>query len=719
MFTSSEFLLLLIIAIPAVSAFIGFYIGMKSEDARNHFYTAVTIIVFALILYLYKDVKTVGELHYFLPGIMGTGLFLKLDMLRYVLIFLTSFLWILSHVFSTHYLLKYKNRNRYYMFFILTFSCTLGVFLSEHILNLFTFFELMTVTSYFLVIHDEDEFTHRAGNMYIAMSIAGGLIQLMGIFLLFSYVPTLFLSDIPSALANVGNIKYLIAILIIIGFAVKACMFPFHIWLPKVYPPIPSPATALFSGVLTKTGVFGILITLQFMNYDILLSLIIFFAGLINMFLGGLLAIHHRNIKKVFAYSSMSQIGYILFGIGAIGLLKGHNYDVYYAGIFHMINHALLKTLLFFGSGIIFMALQKLSLNEMKGFGRNKPIFKLVLAVGFLGTIGIPGFNGFASKSMLHHAIGEAGILYNSLLITFVDIIFVISGAFTAAYLIKIFICLFVDESKEYIEGYNESPSKYAIVPMLFLSVLIVFIGIKPDILLAAIGYTDTGHLDFYTIKDIGYAILSAAGGILIYVFYIHKHLRIPSGQDYVLVNPTYGWFDLEKHLFKPVLSFLFRYISLLLYGIDNILVFIASNLSAFAKYLFSIDFHKDLSFKKYGVKWYIAGLLFLKNVSNRLRNRKAQVIQQYNGISNIDYSAKGQKLVNDISIKRNHQKNEIKNIFDQYKDSEMPIPCDEEKADLFRFEDLSSKLSSITYSIIIFALILAVLLIWMLTRSI
>ena len=117
--------------------------------------------------------------------------------------------------------------------FYLTFSCTLGVFLSEHILNLFTFFELMTVTSYFLVIHDEDEFTHRAGNMYIAMSIAGGLIQLMGIFLLFSYVPTLFLSDIPSALANVRNIKYLIARFIIIGFGVKACMFPFHIWLPK------------------------------------------------------------------------------------------------------------------------------------------------------------------------------------------------------------------------------------------------------------------------------------------------------------------------------------------------------------------------------------------------------------------------------------------------------------------------------------------------------
>ncbi len=703
MFLSAEYILIAIILIPAVSAFIGLYIGIKSEPARNAFYTGVILVVFALVCTLYPHIREGGSIRYSLPGIMGTGLFLKLDMLRYVLVFLTSFLWLLAHIFSTHYLLKYKHRNRYYMFFILTFSSTLGVFLSEHILNLFTFFELMTVTSYFLVIHDEDEFTHKAGNIYITMSIGGGLVQLMGIFLLYNYTSTLLITQLPIEIAELGNIKYLIALLIMSGFGVKACMFPLHIWLPKVYPPIPSPATALFSGVLTKTGIFGIFITLQLMNYDKSLSFMVLCIGLINMFLGGLLALHHRNIKKIFAYSSMSQLGYILMGIGLIGLLQDHSYHIYYASVFHMINHALLKTLLFFGSGVVFMVLQKLSLNEMKGFGKHMPLFRFALAVGFLGTVGLPGFSGFASKTMLHHAIYESTVIFNGYIVGFIEVIFFISSAFTAAYLLKIYTTLFHEDNKDYAEVYKDFPHEYAIIPMLLLSGIVIFIGIKPGFLLNAIGYSEAYNLHLFTTKNIVNALLISTSGLGIYYYYINKRLKVYEGSDYYYINPTYHWFDLERNLYIPVISFCFKYISLVLYGIDNALVFVASSLSSFGKYLFSIDFYKDISYYNRLVN------LFFTMKTRRLHHKR--------NIESLVQNSKG-----NIESYVHNNKDNLEDMVQSGKDGLESIInyehkiSDDPKTNLKqKIGDMSFNLSSITYSIILFALILSILLVLML----
>jgi len=699
MILSAEHLLLLIILIPAISAFIGLYIGMNSEPARNAFYTGVIIAVFALVCFLFPYAKN-GSLDYHMPGIMGTGIYLKLDMLRYVLIFLTSFLWLLAHIFSTHYLLKYKHRNRYYMFFILTFSSTLGVFLSEHILNLFTFFELMTVTSYFLVIHDEDEFTHKAGYIYMAMSIAGGLVQLMGIFILYNYTPTLLINQLPIEIENMGNIKYLISILIMVGFGVKACMFPLHIWLPKVYPPVPSPATALFSAVLTKTGIFGIYITLQLMNFDKTLSALVLFIGMSNMFLGGFLAIHHRNIKKILAYSSMSQLGYILLGIGLIGALKDHANEIYFASVFHMINHALLKTLLFFGSGVVFMMLRKLSLNEIKGFGKNMPFFKFTLVIGFMGTAGMPGFNGFASKTMLHHALSESSRIFNGSIVAFMEIIFFVSSTFTIAYLIKIYTTLFCEDNKKFNNIYKtDVTNKYALIPMFLLSGLIILIGITPGFFLSILGYSDVYTLHFFSFGNIINALFIAACGYGIYYFYILKRLRIYTGSDYEYINPTYGWFDLEKNLYIPILSFCFRVISIILYVFDNVLVFIAGKLSSFAKYLFSIEFHRDISYYNRMVSLYFR----IKTRSLNQKENTKRLIQ--------DSKESTKDLV------QNSKESTLNLILNSKEKIQSEIKRDEErKINLkSKIRDLSSSLSSITYSIIVFAFMLAVLMVSML----
>lgn len=695
-----EYILFLVIFIPAISAFIGLLIGKKGEELRNKFDFAVTLIVFALVCFLYPYVKT-APLHFNFPGFMGTGLYLKLDLIRYIFVFITSFLWFLAYIFSTRYLLKYKNRNRYYMFFILTLANTLGVFMSDHILNLFTFFELMTVSSYFLVIHDEDEYTHKAGFMYIAMSIAGGLIQLMGIFLLYNYASTLLLSELPQAIVNMGNLKYSIAILIIIGFGVKACMFPLHIWLPKVYPPTPSPATAVFSAVLTKTGLFGIFITLQMMDFDMYLSIFIATAGLFNMFLGGFLAIHHRNIKKVFAYSSMSQIGYILLGLGFIGLIPEHGKDVAYSSVFHMVNHALTKGLLFFAVGIIFMTIQKLSLNEIRGFGKNSLFLKAVFAIGFLGTIGVPGFSGFASKSMLHHAIAEAYSMYPPLWMMLVEIIFVISSIFTAAYLIKIYVALFYEDYPGIDEEDKHLDTWHTVFPLSVLSFIIILVGIKPDFFLHLMGYS--AHLHFYTMKNAFNALISIAGGLVIYILYINKFLKTTDEQgEVVLLNPTYDWFNLESHLYVPVLSFIFKYTTILLHVFDNALVFLATKSSAFMKYLFSIEFYSDISYYNRLANLYFS-LRYRRHTKRKTRYNHSSFLMKY------------KRIFQDKKL--NHQTATLKKLdsIKNYSPHEQMAEYAQKTSIKSNISDIGIKLSSITYSIIIFALILAALLIIML----
>ncbi|QGU96618.1 hypothetical protein GOM49_17355 [Clostridium bovifaecis] len=293
---NAKHLLAFILIFPLIGSFVGYILGRKSEKYRDIFNIIMTGITFGAVMLLYKYI-TVAVVEVAVPNVMGTGLHLKLDTFRYIFVWLTSFIWFLTTIYSTQYLISYKNRNRYYVFFMLTLWSTIGIFVSENILNLFTFFEIMSLTSYALVIHDEDDYSHEAGDTYIVMAVSGGLILLMGLFLLYDYTKTLDIIELQTAAKTLGDIKYLIAALIIIGFGVKAGMAPLHIWLPKAHPAAPAPASAILSGILLKTGIFGIIITTEIMGGDSNIALAILTLGFVNMFLGGLLAMFQRNIK--------------------------------------------------------------------------------------------------------------------------------------------------------------------------------------------------------------------------------------------------------------------------------------------------------------------------------------------------------------------------------------------------------------------------------------
>ena len=553
-------LLISTLLIPFVGAAVGFLIGRKSEKLRDIINDIMTGGVFLIVILLYPYIGGKG-LEIEIPDIMGTGLFLKLDAFRYIFVFITALVWFLTTIYSSQYLIKYKKRNRYYVFFILTYASTMGIFLSDHMLNLFTFFEIMSITSYFLIIHDEDEYTRDAGRTYLTMAIAGGMILLMGLFLLYDYTGTLRISELPSETVNMGSVKYVIAALIIIGFGVKACMMPLHVWLPKAYSAAPAPATAVLAGILAKTGIFGIMITsLVIFGGDAEISRVIFVLGLANMFWGGLLAIFQRNLKRILAYSSMSQLGYILMGVGLIGMLGDHNNIAIHGTLFHIVNHAIFKVLLFLGAGIIYMVLHELSINHIQGFGKHSHKLKAVFLVGVLSVAGVPGSSGFISKNLLHEALVEAGHIYEGAGMGIAEIVFIVSSSFTVVYLLKIFVAVFIEESEKYWGQFKNEIRKRALFPLLALSGIAIYMGLRPEYIFSIMEKTEAflggaGHVphNLYTSEVFYNTGIIFALGAALYFLIVRKGLIVQTEDGPIYRNPTLGWPDLQENFYKPL----------------------------------------------------------------------------------------------------------------------------------------------------------------------
>lgn len=573
-----KFLMVFILVFPTLGAFLGFALGRKKESYRDIFNVIMTGIVFATVTYLYKYVS-VETIEFSVPNIMGTGLYLKLDVFRYIFLWVTTFVWFLVTLYSTRYLVKYKNRNRYYLFFMLTLASTIGIFISENLLNLFTFFEIMSLTSYVLVIHDEDDYSHEAGNTYLVMAVSGGLVLLMGLFLLYDYTKTLDINELHAAVKNLGNVKYFISALIIIGFGVKAGMVPFHIWMPKAHPAAPAPASAILSGILVKTGIFGIMIVVNIMMAeDMPLSIVILIIGFLNMFIGGFLAMFQRNIKRILAYSSMSQIGYILVGIGLAGILREHGSIAIYGSLYYVLSHAIFKSLLFMVAGVIYVVLHELSINLIGGFGRNKKILKVLFLIGMFSIMGIPGFNGYTGKTLLHVALSEAHHMYGGFFLTLAEFVFTLSSAFTAAYLLKIFIAIFVEKNDPFIEKMRMQFRGMMYIPMAILGAACIYIGIRPDKIFTLIekaidtfpGYHKIAQPHFYSASHISSSFVIAGIGICVYVLFIRACLRKKDGEHWWYKNYALNWFNLERDIFKPVGKATFNVCSVILKVVDN-----------------------------------------------------------------------------------------------------------------------------------------------------
>ena len=584
---------------PMAAGIIAYFTGRKSKTARDWFADAITVLELGLLLFLSSKALNGSSVSFAAKDLCGLGLTLKLDGFRVIYGLVAALMWTCTTVFSREYMAHYPRTNRYYMFFLATMGATVGVFLSADLFTTFLFFEIMSFTSYTWVAHDETKESLRAAETYLAVAVIGGMVMLLGLFFLYDIAGTLVIDDIYGAVSaavtkdpSVRGRVYTAGALMLTGFAAKAGMFPLHIWLPKAHPVAPAPASALLSGILTKSGIFGVLIiSTDIFRYDSAWGFMILIFGVITMFGGALLGIFSINLKRTLACSSMSQIGFILTGIGMQGLLAHENGLAARGTILHMVNHSIIKLVLFMCAGVVYMNLHELNLNKIRGYGRGKYFLMICFLVGGLSISGIPGFSGYLSKTLLHESIveymKEAGAMYGTY--KFIECVFLLTGGMTLAYMLKLFIAVFIEkgdgkgehagghEEAFIVESYDDENNKYtgylntaSSAAILVPTVILLVLGLMPYKVsdrMASLafpfmhGQEHAGSISYFSLANLKGSFISIAVGIVIYLVIIRKLLMKEEGGRRVYIDAWPKWLDVENIIYRPLLQYIIPFV--------------------------------------------------------------------------------------------------------------------------------------------------------------
>lgn len=555
---------LILIFFPMAAGLAGWIVGRKQKAARDAVVIVSTGVELALNLFLFVCAfNGVYGTAFEIPAVCGRGLAFKMDGFRVLYGTVAGFMWFITALVSREYFTHYHNRNRYYLFFMLTLGATEGVFFSADFFTLFLFFEMMSLTSYVWVAHDEKEASMRAANTYLAVAVIGGLVMLMGLFLYYGAEEHF----LPAA-----------GLCLLFGFGAKAGAFPLHIWLPKAHPVAPAPASALLSGVLTKAGVFGILLlTAYVFRGNTAWAILILGLGVVTMVLGAVLALFSVDLKRTLACSSVSQIGFILVGIGMAGLLGEENGLAVRGSILHMVNHSMIKLVLFLVAGVIFMNLHKLDLNEIRGFGRKKPLLGYLFLMGALGIGGMPLWNGYVSKTLLHEGIVEytemvrsgAAVSLSVQTLKGIEWIFLISGGLTMTYMLKLYVAIFLEKNQDAKQQKQFDRLKGSYMNRLTAAALTVSASLLPlagllpgplMVRLANLGqsfYRNAGmpSVNWFGPENLKGAAISMGIGIALYFLVVRTWMmeKKEDGQQ-IYVNRWPAWLDLENLVYRPVL---------------------------------------------------------------------------------------------------------------------------------------------------------------------
>ncbi len=547
-----QLLIYLLIFMPILGAVTSYLVGRKTKQGRNVLVYVIAILEFIFSVMLLLSHLDKGRAAVSLPKICGMGLAFETDNFRVLYVAIAALMWLVTLVFSTEYFAHYRNRNRYYFFQLITLGATQAIFLSADLYTTFVFFEVMSLASYVWVVQDEKKGSMRAGATYLAVAIIGGLAMLMGLFLLYHQAGTLVINELYEACQ--GKNVYVAAACLFVGFGAKAGAFPLQIWLPKAHPVAPAPASALLSGILTKTGIFGVLvISCKILMHDAKWGTFVLIVGTITMLLGAVLAVFSIDFKRTLACSSVSQIGFILVGIGMQGLLGEHNALAARGTLLHMVNHSLFKLVLFLVAGVIFMNLHKLNLNEIRGFGRKKPLLAGIYLMGALGIGGIPLWSGYISKTLLHESIVEYMHEPTSFFavgdMQLIEWIFLISGGLTVAYMCKLFVAVFLEKNvNEELQKEYDAQKKYVSpVSAVLLSVCALLFPIM--------GMFPGDTIEYFAWINLKGSLISIAIGVAVYFLIIRTWMMKKNADGVkVYVNKWSKYLDLENYFYRPIL---------------------------------------------------------------------------------------------------------------------------------------------------------------------
>lgn len=407
---------------------------------------------------------------------------LKLDNLGKLFLAVMSLIWLLAGIFSFPYMKHEGKEGRYFGFYLITLGAMAGLGCAGNLVTMYAFFEFLTLASFPLVIHNQSRKAIMAGLKYLLYSLFGAYMALFGLFFLCRYTDTI--AFVPGGTLNMelakGNesVLLLAACLMIVGFSVKAGMFPLHAWLPTAHPVAPAPASALLSGVIVKAGVLAVIRVIFYeFGTDFVrgtwVQYVFMTLSLITVFMGSMLAFRENILKKRLAYSTVSQLSYILFGIALL------NPDAFTGALLHVAGHALIKCALFLCAGAVIFRTGITTVDGLKGIGKKMPVTIWCFTIASLGLIGIPPTGGFISKWYLAVGALESGIegfQYAG------PVVLLVSALLTAGYLLPVTIKGFFPGADFDYDNVKKCEAGAAMtIPLVILAALSVFIGMFPN----------------------------------------------------------------------------------------------------------------------------------------------------------------------------------------------------------------------------------------------
>ncbi len=401
---------------------------------------------------------------------------------------ISTLIWLLCGIYSFAYFKGDKKVRRYWIFYVVTLLVIAGLDLAANLITFYLFYELMTLLSVPLVFHNETKEAIMAALKYLFYSLCGAYMVLFGLYFVYKNAPTIDFAPggvLAAQITDANRGILLIAILcMILGFSVKCGMLPMHAWLTSAHPVAPAPASAFLSGIIVKGGVLGVIRTIFYIaGADLIrgtyVQQILLLLSVTTVFFGSMLAYREKQLKRRLAYSTISQVSYILFGIFMLhpAALTG--------SLLHVIFHAVIKTGLFLCAGIMIHETGKAYVDELQGIGKQMPAMLWCFAIVSMGLVGIPPLSGFISKWYLCVGSLEAGIPVYSYL---GPVMLLISALLTAGYLLTIVVRGFLPGAENETEPVKIKVSPQMLLPVLLLAALTVLFGVLPGSLIDFFG---------------------------------------------------------------------------------------------------------------------------------------------------------------------------------------------------------------------------------------
>ena len=472
-------MLILSILVPVLW---GLGILLLPEFKRRNALLTVTGLGLAVAAALGAGVLFGGEMELFLFSFgKNLNLYFRVDNLGRMFAAVVSIVWVLSGFYAFEYMKHEKEEKRFFGFYVMVFGILHALTFSGNMVTFYLFYELMTLLSVPLILHNRSKEAIMGGLKYLFYSLFGAYMVLFGLFFLNRYADSLMF--LPGGTLNLtavaGNegLLLVVAFAMIVGFSVKAGMFPLHAWLPTAHPVAPAPASAVMSGIIVKMGVLGMIrVVYHLIGADFIRGSWVQTAwmtlSLITVFMGSMLAYRETVFKKRLAYSTVSQASYILFGLSVL------QPQAMTGALLHVVFHAFIKSCLFLSAGAVIYKTHKTNVTELRGIGKEMPVTIWSYTFAAAALIGIPPASGFISKWYLATGALASGLEVFSWL---GPVVLLISALLTAGYLLPVTVNGFLpgaDYPYETLE--KKEPKLIMVLPVLILALLAMVLGIFP-----------------------------------------------------------------------------------------------------------------------------------------------------------------------------------------------------------------------------------------------